>query len=280
MRSRSAVPSSSSASTASICDSMTARTSWAVAAGLRRRAARHGFNAMFHALCASAACGLGLGDRLAIGVLVGHVARPATIRVEGAPRARESKCLDSIGMSQSTAPRSPRRRRITRRAAMSRSPRRSSRRPPRSTPEDELYGEARVDELPQGLRTSGGRRNWPREAKQALEAQRAAKAKKGMLRGGRRRRHCTAKSPPCAPRWLSTPATGTQSRLKAVSGDRSRARRRPAPRAGAGPVSRSRPRAARTMRAGSGCRAAASTLDEADPTAGDGRLIARPRASR
>jgi len=43
--------------------------------------------------------------------------------------------------------------------------------------EDELYGEARGDELPEGLRTSGDRRKWLREAKQALEAERAAKAK-------------------------------------------------------------------------------------------------------
>jgi transposase len=43
--------------------------------------------------------------------------------------------------------------------------------------EDELYGEARGDELPEGLRTSGERRQRLREAKQALEAERAAKAK-------------------------------------------------------------------------------------------------------
>src|SRR5918995_3944004 len=43
--------------------------------------------------------------------------------------------------------------------------------------EDELYGDARGDELPEGLRTSGDRRKWLREAKQALEAERAAKAK-------------------------------------------------------------------------------------------------------
>jgi transposase len=43
--------------------------------------------------------------------------------------------------------------------------------------EDELYGEARGDELPEGLRTAGDRRKWLREAKQALEAERAAKAK-------------------------------------------------------------------------------------------------------
>jgi transposase len=44
--------------------------------------------------------------------------------------------------------------------------------------EDELYGEARGDELPEGLRTSGDRRKALREAKQALDAERAAEAKK------------------------------------------------------------------------------------------------------
>jgi transposase len=43
--------------------------------------------------------------------------------------------------------------------------------------EDELYGDARGDELPAGLRTAGDRRRVLREAKQALEAERAAKAK-------------------------------------------------------------------------------------------------------
>jgi transposase len=43
--------------------------------------------------------------------------------------------------------------------------------------EDELYGEARGDELPEGLRTAGDRRKVLREAKQALEAERAAQAK-------------------------------------------------------------------------------------------------------
>ena len=37
--------------------------------------------------------------------------------------------------------------------------------------EDELYGEARGDELPDELRTSEGRRRWLREAKQALDAE-------------------------------------------------------------------------------------------------------------
>jgi transposase len=44
--------------------------------------------------------------------------------------------------------------------------------------EDELYGETRGDELPAGLRTSGDRRKVLREAKQALDAERAAQAKK------------------------------------------------------------------------------------------------------
>ena len=43
--------------------------------------------------------------------------------------------------------------------------------------EDELYGEARGDELPEGLRSAGDRRKWLREAKQALEAERAAQAR-------------------------------------------------------------------------------------------------------
>jgi transposase len=44
--------------------------------------------------------------------------------------------------------------------------------------EDELFGEARGDELPEGLRTSGDRRKVLREAKQALDAERAAQAQK------------------------------------------------------------------------------------------------------
>src|SRR3954447_9595671 len=43
--------------------------------------------------------------------------------------------------------------------------------------EDELFGEARGDELPEGLRTAGDRRKWLREARQALEAERAAKTR-------------------------------------------------------------------------------------------------------
>src|SRR5918997_6679622 len=40
--------------------------------------------------------------------------------------------------------------------------------------EDELYGEARGDELPPEFATAKGRRGWLREAKQRLEAERAA----------------------------------------------------------------------------------------------------------
>jgi transposase len=56
--------------------------------------------------------------------------------------------------------------------------------------EDELHGEARGDELPEGLRTSGDRRKWLREAKQALEAERAAEAKKVPRDRGERLGEC------------------------------------------------------------------------------------------
>src|SRR3954451_15385821 len=56
--------------------------------------------------------------------------------------------------------------------------------------EDELFGEARGDELPEGLRTSGDRRIVLREAKQALEAERAAKAEKVPRDRGERLLEC------------------------------------------------------------------------------------------
>lgn len=56
--------------------------------------------------------------------------------------------------------------------------------------EDELFGEARGDELPEGLRTSGERRKWLREAKQAMDAQRAAQAKKISRDRGERLAEC------------------------------------------------------------------------------------------
>jgi transposase len=56
--------------------------------------------------------------------------------------------------------------------------------------EDELYGDARGDELPAGLRTAGDRRKVLREAKQALEAERAAKAQKIPRDRGERLADC------------------------------------------------------------------------------------------
>ena len=44
--------------------------------------------------------------------------------------------------------------------------------------EDERYGDRRGDELPPGFRNQGDRRTRLREAKQALEARRAAQAKR------------------------------------------------------------------------------------------------------
>ena len=43
--------------------------------------------------------------------------------------------------------------------------------------EDELYGEARGDELPEELRTAQGRRGWLREAKRQLDEQREREAR-------------------------------------------------------------------------------------------------------
>ena len=63
----------------------------------------------------------------------------------------------------------------TRTSTTSRSRARSSRRPSATdAAEDELYGEARGDELPPEFATAQGRRGWLREAKQRLEAERAA----------------------------------------------------------------------------------------------------------
>src|SRR4051794_35344823 len=56
--------------------------------------------------------------------------------------------------------------------------------------EDELFGEARGDELPEGLRTSGDRRKVLREAKQALDAERAGEAKQIPRDRGERLNEC------------------------------------------------------------------------------------------
>jgi transposase len=59
--------------------------------------------------------------------------------------------------------------------------------------EDELFGDARGDELPEGLRTSGDRRKWIREAKQAMDAKRAVEAKKVPRDRGERLSECKAR---------------------------------------------------------------------------------------
>jgi transposase len=56
--------------------------------------------------------------------------------------------------------------------------------------EDELYGDARGDELPPGLQTSGDRRRRLREAKQALDAERQADAVPVPRDRGERLREC------------------------------------------------------------------------------------------
>jgi transposase len=56
--------------------------------------------------------------------------------------------------------------------------------------EDALHGDERGDELPPGFRNSGDRRTRLREAKQALEAQRAAQAKKVPRDRRERLREC------------------------------------------------------------------------------------------
>jgi len=56
--------------------------------------------------------------------------------------------------------------------------------------EDALFGDDRGDDLPEGLRTSGDRRKVLREAKQALDAERAAQAKKVPRDRGERLVEC------------------------------------------------------------------------------------------
>jgi transposase len=55
--------------------------------------------------------------------------------------------------------------------------------------EDELYGDARGDELPEHLRTGEGRRAWLREAKRQLEEQRAREARPVPRDRAARQRH-------------------------------------------------------------------------------------------
>jgi hypothetical protein len=62
--------------------------------------------------------------------------------------------------------------------------------------EDELYGDARGDELPEQLRTGEGRRAWLREAKRQLEQQRAEEARPVPRNRGKRLKvqECGARS--------------------------------------------------------------------------------------
>ena len=56
--------------------------------------------------------------------------------------------------------------------------------------EDELFGDARGDELPEGFRSAGERRARLRAAKLALDAERAAKEKKVPREREERLREC------------------------------------------------------------------------------------------
>ena len=56
--------------------------------------------------------------------------------------------------------------------------------------EDEIHGDRRGDELPEQLRTSGGRRAWLRDAKRRLDEERAAKAEPVPRERKQRLEHC------------------------------------------------------------------------------------------
>ena len=72
--------------------------------------------------------------------------------------------------------------------------------------EDELYGEARGDELPPEFATAQGRRGWLREAKQRLEAERAANPQPvplSRMLSRRRRRPRRQRARPPRDSWRS-----------------------------------------------------------------------------
>ena len=78
--------------------------------------------------------------------------------------------LARSGWSRSMGPRFTRTRAATRSSTTSRSPARSlRRRSVTDAAEDELYGEARGDELPPELRDEQGRRGWLRDAQRRLD---------------------------------------------------------------------------------------------------------------
>ena len=69
--------------------------------------------------------------------------------------------------------------------------------------EDELYGEARGDELPEELRTSAGRRRWLREAKRSLKDERDGSAGRRASSSPRSPPRCRAAGP-----WTRAAAAG------------------------------------------------------------------------
>jgi hypothetical protein len=103
--------------------------------------------------------------------------RPSVVFSAGCWRSvpRQSSCR--LGWWRSTAPRSPRRPPSARRAAISRSLRRSSRTPPASTrPRTSSTVRRAATSCPRVCAPAAIRRQRLREAKQGLEAERAAKA--------------------------------------------------------------------------------------------------------
>ena len=96
--------------------------------------------------------------------------------------------------------------------------------------EDELYGDARGDELPEQLRTGEGRRAWLREATRRLDEQRAQEAKPLP-------RNCTKRLKEAKRRldeelWTELRANRAYEtwRARGVAADRSRPRLASAPR--------------------------------------------------
>ena len=96
----------------------------------------------------------------------------------GARRSARRPGWPGSGSSRSTAPRCRPTRVATPRATTSRSPREILEEATAvDAAEDELYGEARGDELPPELASAQGRKQWLREAKRRLDEQRAAEAR-------------------------------------------------------------------------------------------------------
>jgi transposase len=100
--------------------------------------------------------------------------------------------------------------------------------------EDELYGEARGDELPPELRTSAGRRRWLAEAKQALDAERTTDPKAASepptslprcrVAGRRTRAAAAGTATPASASTSAVPRRRARSRARARQGWRSAGR--------------------------------------------------------